>query len=53
MGLLSGGTVVCVRRIEVIVKMQKSRGGGGLVRSGVGGGGWLVVRLGVVGDMQH
>ena len=31
--------------------MQKS--GGGVVRSGVGGGGWLVVRLGLVGDVQY
>ena len=25
----------------------------GRVRSGVGGGGWLVTRLGVVGDVQY
>ena len=27
--------------------------GDGRVRSGVGGGGWLVAKLGVVGDVQY
>ena len=39
-----GGTGVCVRRIEVIEKMQKSWGGRGFQ---------LVARLGVVGDVQY
>ena len=51
----SGGGV---QRIEVIVKMQKKsegvrvRSGEGEVWSG-GGGGWLVVRLGIGGDVGY
>ena len=40
-----GGKGVCVRRIEVIEKMQKKK---------LGGRGFqLVARLGVVGDVQY
>ena len=40
-----GGTGVCVRRIQVIEKMQKKK---------LGGRGFqLVARLGVVGDVQY
>ena len=41
-----GGTGVCVRRIEVIEKMQNKKLGGGR-------GFQLVARLGVVGDVQY
>ena len=42
-------------------KKKKNRGGGVYeevklyrgIRSGAGGGGWLVARLGVVGDVQY
>ena len=33
--------------------MPKNQGGGVRVRSGFGGGVWLVARIGVVGDMQY
>ena len=33
--------------------MPKNRGGGVRVRSGFGGGVWLVARFGVVGDVQY
>ena len=41
--LRSGGTGVCVRRIEIFVKMEKRVEGGGGVGRGWGGG-WLVAR---------
>ena len=34
-------------------KCKNRGGGGGGVRSGVGGGRWLVARLVVVGDVQY
>ena len=52
----TGGQGGCERRIEVIVKMQKKirgGGGGGGGGGGVEGGGWLVARLGVRGDVGY
>ena len=46
-----GGQGGCVRRIEVIVKIQKNRGDP--VWGWSGGGGWLVARFGVVGDVGY
>ena len=37
-GVGRGGQGECERRIEVIVKMKKSRGGGGVVQGGGGEG---------------